>query len=102
MTVEELLSRISSRELTEWMAFFSLEGPTGDERDDWRAGMIASTIANVNRDTKKQKRAYKPQDFMPKYEQDAPAQEQRQPDPGLLGFVQGMQRRMGGKLTIGE
>jgi flagellar basal body rod protein FlgC len=101
MTVEELLSRISSRELTEWMAFFSIEGPTGDERDDWRAGMIASTIANVNRDSKKKGSPYKPQDFMPKYEQQ-PAPEQRQADPGLLGFVQGMQRRMGGKLVIGE
>lgn len=32
---------------------------------DRRAGIIASTIANVNRG--KGKKAYKPEDFMPKY-----------------------------------
>ena len=74
MPVGELLSRISSRELTEWMAFFSLE-PWGSEVEDWRAGLIASTIANVNRDPKKRRKPYEPSDFMPRYE--APkAQEQ--------------------------
>lgn len=29
---------------------------------------MASTVANVNRDPKKQKRAFAPQDFMPKFE----------------------------------
>ena len=67
MTVGELLSRISSRELTEWMAFFSLE-PWGTEVEDWRAGLIAATIANANRDPKKRRKPYEPQDFMPRYE----------------------------------
>lgn len=103
MPVGEMLERMSSSELSEWMAFFSIEGPTGEERADWRAGMVASTIANVNRDSKRQKRPYKPEDFMPKYEQQAitaDTQERPQADPGLLGFVRGMQRRMGGRLTI--
>lgn len=56
---------MSSRELSEWMAFFQLE-PWGCEMEDWRAGMVAATIANVNRDTKKQRKPYEPQDFMPK------------------------------------
>ena len=49
------------------MAFFSLE-PWGTEVEDWRAGLIAATIANANRDSKKRRRPYEPQDFMPKYE----------------------------------
>lgn len=64
MTVKELLSRIDSQELTEWMAFYELE-PFGTEPEDYRTGIIASTIANVNRDAKRQPKPYRPQDFMP-------------------------------------
>lgn len=64
MTVGELLARISSRELSEWMAFFSLE-PWGAEVEDWRCGMLASVIANASRDPKR-KKPYEPQDFMPR------------------------------------
>lgn len=74
MPVGELLGRISSRELTEWMAFFSLE-PWGTEVEDWRAGLIASTIANVNRDPKKRRKPYEPEDFMP-HRGRRPAEEQ--------------------------
>lgn len=35
------------------------------ERRDYRAGMIASTIANGYRDTKKKREPFTPQDFMP-------------------------------------
>ena len=63
MTVAELGDRMSSRELSEWMAYYSIE-PFGDERADLRSGIVASTIANVNRDPKKQKTPFKPVDFM--------------------------------------
>jgi hypothetical protein len=66
LTVAELLSRISSRELSEWQAYYAME-PFGGERDDLQAGLVASTIANVNRDPKKRKQAYTPQDFLPKF-----------------------------------
>jgi len=56
---------VSSRELAEWMAFFELE-PWGTEVEDWRAGLIASTVANANRDQKRRRRPYEPQDFMPR------------------------------------
>ena len=62
--VGELLRRVSSRELAEWMAFFSLE-PWGCETEDWRFGMLASVIANANRDPKRRRRPYEPKDFMP-------------------------------------
>ncbi len=65
MTVRELLERIDSRELTEWAVFFSLE-PWGTEVEDWRAGLIAATIANVNRDPKQRRQPYEPSDFMPR------------------------------------
>ena len=74
MPVGELLRRMSSRELTEWMAFFSLE-PWGTEVEDWRAGLIASTIANSYRDPKRRRKPYEPSDFMPRYEA-SKAQEQ--------------------------
>lgn len=43
--------------------FAELE-PLGSPAAFWRAGMIASTLANVHR-TKKAQKAYKPEDFMP-------------------------------------
>ncbi|MFZ2738093.1 MAG: DUF4035 domain-containing protein [Burkholderiaceae bacterium] len=62
LPVRELLARIGSDELTEWMAFYQLE-PFGDFRADVRAGIVASTFANANRarDTK----PFTPEDFMP-------------------------------------
>jgi len=44
------------------MAYFSIE-PFGEHAAYWRAGLIAATIANVNRG--KRQRALKPEDFMP-------------------------------------
>jgi len=46
--------------LSEWLAYFELE-PFGEDQDEWRAGMIASTTANLF-----SKKQYKPQDFMRK------------------------------------
>ena len=63
-----MLAEISSRELSEWQAEYSIS-PFGEERADLRAGIIASVIANVNRDPKKGK-AFKPSDFMPLVEEE--------------------------------
>lgn len=40
MTVEELLGRISSRELTEWAVFEQEYGPLGLDRGDWQAAQV--------------------------------------------------------------
>ena len=48
----------------EWRSFYE-QAPWGDLRDDMRSGIIASTIANVHRDSKKRPTAYRPDDFMP-------------------------------------
>ena len=60
MTVRELLARVDSHELTEWMAEFNL-GPWSEERADLRAGIVASTVVNAAGGKAK------PSDFMPKY-----------------------------------
>ncbi len=51
--------------VAEWIAYNQLE-PIGEERADLRAGIIASTVANVHRGKRK---AFKASDFMPKFEQ---------------------------------
>jgi hypothetical protein len=60
--VQQLLDELSSSELTDWMAFDSLE-PFGDQRADLRSGIVAATVANhaMNRP----KKAARPVDFMP-------------------------------------
>jgi hypothetical protein len=61
MTVEEMLGRITSRELTEWQAFYSIE-PFGEERAEMRNGMLIASMANLWRG--KDTRPYRPEDFM--------------------------------------
>ena len=56
---------MTSAQLAEWMAFAQLE-PWGEERADLRAGIVASTVANVNRG--KGQKVLTPQHFMPEFE----------------------------------
>lgn len=60
MTVSELLARVSSRELSEWMAYYSIE-PFGAERDNLHAGIIASATVNLWRNADEE--PVKPQDW---------------------------------------
>lgn len=64
--MEELLSRISSHELTEWMAYDTIE-PFGHAIDQRMAAQIVAAIYNVNRDPKKGK-LLDAEDFMLKRE----------------------------------
>ena len=57
-----MLESMTPDQMVEWMVYESLE-PFGDVRADLRAGIVASTIANVHRDPKRT-RAFKPSDFM--------------------------------------
>ena len=63
-TVEELRSVISEAEFQKWMYVYSVY-PFGERAAFYRSGMIASMIANQNRDPKKSK-PLTAQDFMPK------------------------------------
>ena len=62
MPVSQMLHSLTSSELTEYMAFDSLE-PIGEPRADLRAGIIASTF--VNHSMSPPKRAATAVDFMP-------------------------------------
>lgn len=55
---------MGARELAEWEVFNEFE-PFGEEREDLRMGILASTIANVNRG--KSQRAMKPNEFIPEF-----------------------------------
>lgn len=63
-TPRELLATVSSADIVEMIAFEQLE-PFGGMADDWRAGQIAATVANVQRDPKTRPDAFEPADFMP-------------------------------------
>lgn len=55
---------MSYSELADWMIYYSIE-PFPEERADLRAGIIASTLANVHRS--KNGKVFKPEDFIPEY-----------------------------------
>lgn len=65
MPVGELLRRISAAELVEWLAYERLTGPFGGARSDIQAGIVAATIANVNRG--KRGKVFKAADFIPRW-----------------------------------
>ena len=61
MTLAQLLNNISSKELSEWIAFSNIE-PFGEFRADIRAAMIACVMANSWRGSNQP--AFKISDFM--------------------------------------
>ena len=67
MTVAELLQRISSRELTEWMMYYQIE-PFGINVDMYGHAMTTSTLLNIYRDTKKHPNPIQPSDVMPEWD----------------------------------
>ena len=83
-----MLSRMSSKELMEWIAFFTLE-PFGSEAQFMGHAITASTVANVNRP--KGRKAYKPDDFMPKFEK------KEQTVDEMIQIAQAMTIAMGGE-----
>jgi hypothetical protein len=54
---------MSSEEFTHWGAFFSAE-PFGFDAENWRMGMIASTVANAA-GPKRSGKAWRVEDFVP-------------------------------------
>ena len=63
----QLQHELSSHAFAEWMAFYQLE-PFGEERADLRAAIVASVIANANRDPRGHPQAFTVEDFMPKFD----------------------------------
>lgn len=68
--MRELLSRIDSAEITEWMELWRQEG-WGEQRADLRNGIVASTIANYAGKTRGDGDPASPWDFMPYIERKA-------------------------------
>lgn len=58
-----MLSRLDSRELSEWFAYYRVS-PWTQERADIRSGLIAQILANVNRDPKKHPSPYRIEQFL--------------------------------------
>jgi|GEM_PF-882201 len=100
MTVEELLSRISSAELTEWMAYEEIVGPLDvGYRVDVVAGIVSSTIANVNRG--KKGRRFKPDDFTPSWGGRNRRRRPQTPEE-QLAVVRGINAALGGTVRKRE
>lgn len=91
MTVGELLRRVSSRELSEWMLYYERE-PFGEERADTRAALISSTVANTARNPKKKRKPFKIKDFLLEFGKRKAQGWQEQ-----LQIVEMFNRAMGGK-----
>lgn len=94
MTVGELLSRISSKELTEWFIFYQVE-PFGSEADYLGHAIVASTVANVNRG--KGQNALSPSDFLPVFEK-----KKEQTPEDMLSLAVMLNTAYGGKDLRGE
>lgn len=50
------------------------------ERGDIQAAIIACEIVNVNRDPKKQRKPFKPEQFMPKWQKQRSIEDYDEPD----------------------
>jgi len=65
MSVKQAQREIDSHEFSEWMSYWQIE-PFGPEREDMRHGVVAATIANVNRDPKTVPEPFDAADFFPR------------------------------------
>jgi len=84
---------LSPRELSE---LFRLENKIRKKEKteaDFRAGVVASTIANVFRNPKKKKKAYRPQDFMPQEKKEVKQKSWKD----QLKFVEKLNDALGGQ-----
>jgi len=63
------------------------------ERRDWRSGLIASVIANANRNPKKRSKPYQPSDFLPQRRRKAP---KRMTVEQSISFVAALNAAFGG------
>lgn len=94
MTVAELGDRMSSRELSEWMAYYQIE-PWGEERADLRQAMTTSATANLLQSQSKHPKWTKPADFMLLSQKQESADSEPSPDDlkaKFLAFTSGSKK----------
>lgn len=86
MTVAELETRMTARELAEWQAFDALE-PIGAIRNDFGFAMIAALYCNAHK--RKNDAPSKVTDFMPFLEKPRAKQQTPQDMAAILRFAGG-------------
>lgn len=91
MTRARLAQEMSREELTEWIAFAQLE-PFGAEFEEYLAALVASVIAEVNRNRKKRGKAFAPREFMQKWGE--PEAGKATTPEGMFDFVKQFQGRL--------
>lgn len=64
MSPTVMLGALRPSELGLWAALWAVD-PWDEQRADLRAGVVASVLANVNRDSKRRGTPFRPVDFMP-------------------------------------
>ena len=60
-----MMRELSADEIVDWIAYYSIE-PFGEYKMDARFANLMALEANINRDPKKRRRPFTPDDFMPK------------------------------------
>ena len=86
-----MLTRHTSRELSEWIAYARIE-PFGFHRTDVGFATIACVVANANRDPKKKSQPFTIDDFIPKYEE----VEEATPEESV-SWITAMNQALGGE-----
>lgn len=71
-----MLAAMRPSQLGEWLALYAVD-PWGEQRADLRAGIVASTLANVHRDARQRPEPFSPQEFMPYVERPKSAMVQK-------------------------
>ncbi len=96
MTVSEMLSRMSGRELSDWEAYYRLE-PFGAERGDLQAGIVASTLINAFQ--RKGNKPMQPSDFLLQF---SPGPRKAQDWTQMLDTVKALAASGLGTITTGS
>lgn len=97
MTVDELLDRTSSQELSEWRAYCSIE-PLPNERQEVLLANIAAILTNVHRD-RDHTSEVTPLDFMPWLDNNSyetSDDEPMHPD-AMVAYVEALNAAFGGQ-----
>lgn len=91
-----MLNRVSSQELTQWMAYDRIE-PIGDARMDIRFAILAAVVANTSRDPGVKPDPFLYTDFMPDFWKEPEVEEPVEKWRGFLVIAEAVTAAMGGE-----
>ena len=98
---DELLQRLTSLQVAEWLAFDSLE-PIGERHRDYTIGILAALTANLSRDPKVRPEPYYPEDFMTPTIETVQKKEVKKSSVGVLELFRGLRDSLRMKKEKGE